>query len=60
MATPDLIERVPTSSSQIPKMSSTIETTAALRADTISFEVKCLMRSCLQTADTGVSSEAPG
>ena len=60
IAAPDRIECVPTSSFLIPRISSPIDTTAARKAETISFEVMCSMRPYLHTAEIGVSSVAPG
>ena len=60
IAAPDLIECVPTSDALIPNTSSPIEMTADRRACVISAEVMCSILSCLQIADTGVSSVTPG
>ena len=60
IAAPDLIEWVPMSLALTPSMSSPIAMTDALRESTISSDVMCSMRPCLQMAESGVSALEPG
>jgi hypothetical protein len=60
IAAPDLIEWVPISPFSMLTLSLPTASTAASRAFTSMADVTCSMRQFLQTADTGVSSFAPG